>query len=480
TTDLFVEVAIFDPRRTRAARRALGLSTDASYRFERSIDPELPPAALRRVASLIVALAGGRIDGAPIDIRPQPKEIAPVTLRVARVRRVLGEPVAAADIKRLLGAIGFTVTPTPGTEMLAGDEELAVHPPSWRGDVVDEIDLVEEVARLVGYDSFPDDLRAARPSAVPNAPHWALAATLRDELVAAGLYEVRPIPFARGGESASFVRLLNPIAENEAFLRRELIDTLARRAEYNLTRMQGDVRIFEIGTVFSASKDALPGEELHVAALVMGARRPPHFTESKPPAFDEWDAKALAERIVRIVRPEGRLELAPANGNALWSILVDGRGIGVVSRVALDAPVWAAPAFGLEISLGAISSERVAPPGRNAYAKPAGADQRKHPSYRPIPTTPAVEFDLALLVPDDASAAVVEELLRRGAGELLERIVLFDEYRGKGVEQGMRSLAWRLTLRHPERTLRDKEVDGRREKLLKMLEHELGIRQRTA
>jgi phenylalanyl-tRNA synthetase beta chain len=100
--------------------------------------------------------------------------------------------------------------------------------------------------------------------------------------------------------------------------------------------------------------------------------------------------------------------------------------------------------------------------------------------YRAIPATPATEFDLALLVPDRVSAGEVEAVLRSGAGELLESVTLFDEYRGKGVEQGMRSLAWRLTLRHPERTLRDKEVEGRRDKLLKTLEHELGIRQRTA
>ncbi|HEX8848888.1 MAG TPA: phenylalanine--tRNA ligase subunit beta [Gemmatimonadaceae bacterium] len=479
TTDLFVEVAIFDPRRTRAARRALGLSTDASYRFERSIDPELPPAALRRVVSLIVSLAGGRVDGLA-DVLAAPRKVTPVKLRVARVRRLLGESVPAADIARVLGAIGFQVAPSAGTEMLVGEEELTVLPPSWRGDVVDEIDLVEEVARLIGYDRFPSDLRAARPSAVPDAPQWNLASKLRDELVGLGLYEARPIPFVAGGSGNGHVRVLNPIAENEAFLRRDLLDSLARRAEYNLTRMQGDVRLFEVGNVFSARKEGLPTEETRVAALVMGARRPPHFTESKPPAYDEWDAKAIAERIVRMVYRDARVELAPAGGEVLWAILVEGRSVGRVARVSLDAPVWASPAFGVEITLGEIASDRVAQPGRNAYQAAPGTEQRRHPVYRPIPTTPAVEFDLALLVPEDMHAAVVEEVLRRGAGELLERVVLFDEYRGKGVESGMRSLAWRLTLRHPERTLRDKEVEGRREKLLKTLEHELGIRQRTA
>lgn len=482
TTDLFVEVAIFDPRRTRAARRALGLSTDASYRFERTVDPELPPVALERVAAIITALAGGTVDGAPLDLYPEPRAAAPVVLRVARVTRLLGEAVPAAEIAKLLAAIGFTVATRAGTEMLAGDEELTVTPPSWRGDVADEIDLVEEVARLAGYDRFPDELRSVRPSAVPTAREWTLAAALRDALVAAGLFEVRPMPFVRGTEDGTgFVRILNPLAENEAFLRRDLLDTLARRAEYNLARMQGDVRLFEIGNVFAPRADRLPREETRVGALVMGARRPPHFTESKPPAFDEWDAKGLAETIAAVAYPAARVELLGGKTNgALWEIVVDGAARGIVTRVALDAPVWASPAFGVELSLGEVMSEAVAVPGRNAHAQAGKADEVRVREYRPLPATPSTEFDLALLVPDSVSAGAVEAVLRSGAGELLESVTLFDEYRGKGVEQGVRSLAWRLTLRHPERTLRDKEVEGRRDKLLKTLEHELGIRQRTA
>ena len=482
TTDLFVEVAIFDPRRTRAARRAIGLSTDASYRFERTIDPELPPVALQRVVEIITALAGGTVDGAPVDLYPAPRALAPVVLRVARVRQLLGEAVPAAEITKLLAAIGFIVATRAGTEMLDGDEELTVTPPSWRGDVVDEIDVVEEVARLVGYDRFPDELRSVRPSAVPTPRQWTLAAALRDALVAAGLYEVRPMPFVRGEEDAAgFVRVLNPLAENEAYLRRDLLDTLARRAEYNLSRMQGDVRLFEIGNVFATGTGKLPREETRVAALIMGMRRPPHFTESKPPAFDEWDAKGLAESIAAVAYPAARVELVGGTRDgALWEIVVDGASLGVVRRVPLDAPVWASPAFGVELSLGVVASDPVAVPGRNAHGQAARVDDRRTVEYRPIPTTPATEFDLALLVPERISAGEVEAVLRRGAGDLLESITLFDEYRGKGVEAGLRSLAWRLTLRHPDRTLRDKEVEGRRDKLLKTLEHELGIRQRSA
>ena len=482
THDLFVEVAIFDPRRTRAARRALGLSTDASYRFERTIDPELPGVALRRVTEIITALAGGSVDGAPADIGADSPAPEPLTLRVPRVRQLIGAPVPARDIVRLLGSIGFTVVTSPGTEMLTGEEELLVSRPSWRGDVIAEIDLIEEVARLVGYDTFPAELRSVRPSAVPTPQEWTLAAVLRDELVAAGLYEVRPMPFVRGlGDGAGFVRVVNPLAENEAYLRRDLLETLARRAEYNLTRMQGDVRLFEIGNVFSPGQSTLPVEETRVGVLIMGARRPAHFTESKPPAFDEWDAKAVAETVVSVAFGDATAEFTTATGGGvIWDIRVDGTVRGHVTRVVLDAPIWAAPAFGVELTLGPVASAPVAPPGANAHAVAERASARATTEYRPIPTTPASEFDLALLVPEAIAAGTVEAVLRRGAGELLESLTLFDEYRGTGIAPGLRSLAWRLTLRHPERTLRDKEVEGRREKLLKTLENELGIRQRTA
>jgi phenylalanyl-tRNA synthetase beta chain len=143
--------------------------------------------------------------------------------------------------------------------------------------------------------------------------------------------------------------------------------------------------------------------------------------------------------------------------------------------------VWAPPAFGVELLLVPMFNGQVAPPGEHRPAEPGVSRvAQRWTEYRPLPTTPAAEFDLALLVPNDMPAARVEEVIRRSSGELLERVTLFDEYRGDGVPEGVRSLAWRLTFRHPERTLRDKEIAGRREKLLRTLEGELGVRQRTA
>jgi phenylalanyl-tRNA synthetase beta chain len=280
----------------------------------------------------------------------------------------------------------------------------------------------------------------------------------------------------------------NPLAENEAYLRTEVLDTLARRAEHNLAHMQGNVRLFEVGAVFTprANGEAMPDEELRVGILVMGDREPVHFTQPQPPVFDEWDAKWLGEVAARAAYPGSPVSLEPsADAEALWEIMVAGEGRGVVRRLTLDAPVWAAPAFGVELALSVVDSAQVAASGTHAHGRAAeriataAAPAMRTSPYRPLPTTPAAEFDLALLVRDDLPAAEVERVIRTTAGELLESLVLFDRYQGKGVEEGYRSLAWRLTFRHPERTLRDKEIEGRRAKILSTLQSELDVRPRT-
>jgi phenylalanyl-tRNA synthetase beta chain len=480
TTDIFLEVANFDPRTTRSARRALGMSTDASHRFERGVDIEWTPFWLSHAVALITNVAGGSAEE-DVDLYPEPRTSLPLRLRVARIAKVLGSPISAQEAISLLRSIGFIVEWVPGTEMLHGDQELDVVPPSWRMDIVHEVDLIEEVARLHGYDAFPSELRPFRVGTVPDAPIELLASRLRTTLAEAGLFEVRPMPFVSGGKD--HVRVRNPLAENEAYLRRSIVESLAKRAEHNLAHMQGNVRLFEIGAAFSPSSARLPHEEVRVGALLMGARRPPHFTEPKPPSFDEWDAKGFAELILETAFPRRATALVPVGGETLWHVHLDGRTIGAVTRIALDAPVWASPAFGIEIALESVSSEDVAPRGHSAYGNAEVSAPRGPASvapFRALPVTPAAEFDLALLVPHEMPAANVEAVIRKHGGELLERVLLFDEFRGGTLPDGTRSVAWRLTFRHPERTLRDKEVSGRREKLLRALEEELGVRQRTA
>jgi phenylalanyl-tRNA synthetase beta chain len=475
TTTLFVESAVFDAVRTRRTRRALGLSTDASYRFERGVDRELPVFALERVVQVIQAVAGGELVGAPVALSAGDREEAVVLLRVSRVARVLGEPLDASTIAQLLGSISFGISE-------AGDPDvLAVAVPSWRSDVTREADLVEEVARLHGYDRFPAALRPSRPGSAPEAPLVGLVRRVREALVAGGLLETRPMPFTAGRDGgAGYVRLLNPLAENEAYLRREVLDTLARRAEHNLAQMQRDLRLFEIGDAFERVDGGLPREETRAAALIMGRRRPAHFTDPLAPELvDEWDAKALAEVVARTAFPGGTVTLVPGEGAVLWTVAVDGAPVGSVTRVALDAPVWAAPAFGVELTLATLSAAPVAALGEAAAALLPATAAPASRRLVPLASTPAAERDLTLVVPDELPAARVEEVVRREGGELLERLELLREYRGSGVPAGARSLSWRLTLRHPERTLRDKEIEGRLQKLLRALEGELGVRPRV-
>jgi phenylalanyl-tRNA synthetase beta chain len=483
TTDLFIEVANFNPGRIRSARKALGLITEASHRFERGVDVDIAPQALERVTQIIIALAGGEVDGAPVDIRPVPAEPRQIALRTSRVTQVLGDEIPAAKIDRYLSSIGF--------EMQRGDAEHGgALVPSWRLDVTDEIDLVEEVARLHGYDNFPTEIRPFRPSNVPDDPLWLVSRRVREYLVGQGLYEVRPLPFIPGGDD--HVRVLNPLAKNEGHLRRAVIETLVSRVEFNLAHMQRDVRLFEIGDVFAPAKGMLPAESLHVALTVMGRRAPRHFTDPSGPAFEEWvlwdrwDVEALARAICETAFPGKLIALQPAEGApgpsqlaADWLVVREGTTIGRVGRVRLDAPVWASPAWGLEITLGRVDSRPPAEKGQHSYVSP---ERRLTTTakFRSLPTTPASEFDLALVLPPGRTAAEVEKLIRAQSGDLLERLDLFDQYVGQGVGDGSRSVAWRLTFRHPERTLRDKEIEGRRAKILSALEKELNVRPRTS
>jgi phenylalanyl-tRNA synthetase beta chain len=455
TTDILLEVAAFDPASIRATRRALGISTDASYRFERALDIHACEELARYAAALIVSLAGGKVDGTPVILGKVPAAPQTIQLRPSRVAALLGESVPADTCATLLRSIGFVV-------YAASDGNLLITPPTWRSDVKLEVDIIEEVARLRGYDSFSDEVHPFRPSTVPDAPSYIIAKRVAQSLVSAGLYEARPLPFVADAGSSG-VRVLNPLAETEAMLRSDLMQTLARRVEYNFAHMAHNVRLFEVGIAFTRSDTSRPMERTLAAAVLTGDLFPPHFTNAKPPQVDLWDAKWIAELIGASAFGDGRIHLQSDQSGDGWDVLLDSKMIGFAKAISVDAPVWASPVFGVEIDI------------TDAFDV-----QLQLPKYRPLPATPAAEFDLALLLPDNVTAVQVERLIRDAAGELLEGLTPFDEFRGEAIGIGVRSVAWRLTLRHPERTLKEREIEGRREKILRTLDQELSVRQRTS
>jgi phenylalanyl-tRNA synthetase beta chain len=467
TTDVLLECALFHPPSIRATRKALGISTDASYRFERGVDPAGMERALTRALEVILATAGGKLERAVADCAPSTWTAAAVPLRIARIERVLGVPFTSRQVTGLLEPLGFDAQTTSPDEH--GGEALSVRVPGFRSyDVKREIDLIEEVARRHGFDAFPAELGPYRPGSVPDHPLFALEDDLKRFLADRGLHEAQTPAFVPEGEGE--VPLLNPMSREESFLRRRLLPSLLRRVEYNFARGERNVRLFEMGTSFKKGRNGgLPEEATHLTVALTGSRTPLHWS-GDPGPFDLWDVKGLLEALLTRTGSRATLEPGAGEESALEpeeSVVVrgpTGETLGWAGRVraaAIDAPAWAAPVFGFELRLPA-------DPGRPAT-----------PTVQALPAFPGVERDLALVVPDAVPAESVLSLLRRAGGDHLSSVRLFDLYRGKGVPEGTRSLAYRLHFQSLERTLTDSEVDGWVAEVARRLAEELNVRVRA-
>jgi phenylalanyl-tRNA synthetase beta chain len=461
TVDVLIECAHFEPRQIRATRRRLGMSTDASYRFERGVDPTAMERALRRVVDLIVACAGGECESELLDVSPVPMRERQLTLRPSRVAQVLGETFTPPRITGLLEPIGFKRV---GTSRSPLKFDIPGH--RWF-DVLEEIDLVEEVARRHGYNEFAADLRPFRPSAVPDHPLSVLEDGLRTKLVGAGLLEARTAGFAP--ESEGDVALQLPLSSAESHLRRALLPGLLHRVEYNYTRGARDIRLFELGTAFAAKSGPTPDETTRLAIAITGARAPQHWMGASGD-YSIWDIKGLAEDIAAPWGLSVRAGLSSDlrgitkifEPDLTFEILADGAVVGQAGQIrsgAIDSPAWATSLFGLELIL----SEQFQTAGHQ---------------YRALPVFPAIEQDLSLLVPDSISAAQVEHTLRAAGGPLLEETVPIDVYRGAGLPVRTRSIAFRLRFRASDRTLTDGDARTLVGRILKRLQDEHGIERR--
>ena len=475
TTDVLIESAYFDPTSIRKTAKALGLQTDASYRFERGVDPEGTLWAAARAAQLIAEIAGGEVVPGAVDAHPVRHEPREVVLRPRRLAHVLGVDVPPKEIERLLEAIGFEV----GDGGAAG---LTVTVPSFRPDVEREIDVIEEVARLWGFDRVPVPSHLRVPYTPPQRDAVAEAtAEVRRRLVGLGFRELYTnsllptrtaealnAPELSGVEMAA-VETVNAISREMAALRPSLLPGLLGATAYNQNRDGGPLRFFEIGHVYGRADDpANPVEGYHEhTSLVIGMSGPATLGgwDEAEREVDFYDLKGLVEHLLEALGIEEVEQVADpeANERTAYRLFLEagGQRLGVLARTSdalaesfdLRAPVFFAE-FNWDV-LAALVAAR--PPVR----------------YAPISRHPAVDRDLAVAVDRAAAVGPMLGTIRAAGGELLRSVRVFDLYAGDRVEGGKKSVAFALRF-GAERTLTDEIVDGRVRAILRRLEGEHG------
>ncbi len=445
TTSIAVEIAYFEPDAVRATSNRLALRTEASLRFERGVDPFGAEFALARFAELLRITCPGLVVHAGItDVRTDslPEQVRTTQVRLNTIKRVLGIDVTAQSLAQLITPIGFTMN----TTAINGEVEVGI--PSWRNDCTSEIDIVEEVARHYGYDNLG--------KIVPTSPvHGRLSDVqkrrrlLREIVVSLGVSEAMPNPFLAPGElnkvglsEDNALRLANPLVAEESVLRTSLLPGMLKSIAYNQSHRIRDISLFEIGHVYPQGTEILPDEFESLCIMVAGADASiamdmwsqvsaglgigAQLAQDQPPAGYHATRSALLKRGKAVLGAVG--EIDP-------SVLANA---GIVGRVAC-----------LEVNLSVVLSEVTKPQSAQLVSK-----------------FPSSDFDLAFVVGNTVSAASMMKAIRQAGGNLLVDVALFDIYRGKGVSDDARSLAYRLRLQAPDRTLTDVEVSEVRAKCI--------------
>ncbi len=446
TRDVFLEAA-FWPQAVMAGRaRRYGLHTDASLRFERGVDPELPPRAIERATELLLAIAGGNA-GPTVDHRHAgrlPKRTA-VSLRRARLARILGVTLDDVAVTGILRSLGLAVDVT--------DDGWQVTPPGFRFDIVLEEDLVEEVARIYGYDRIPEATAIAATSLEPVSERQVETDTLAAALVARDYQEVITYSFVEEDidrlltGSATALVLSNPISSEMSAMRGTLWTGMLQAAAANVARQQDRVRLFEIGKSFHGSLEQ-PSEVQRIAGLVYG----PVLAEqwgSGAKSADFFDLKADLEALLTLTGGAGGFTFEPIDHAALQpgqaaSIQRDGKAVGVIGK--LHPSVAKRLDLKRNVFLFELDIER-------AFAAQV-------PVASPISKFPAIRRDIAIVVKNEIPAAQICDAVVAAIPGRVREVRVFDVYRGPGIEAGLKSIALGLILQETSRTLTDEDADS--------------------
>ena len=478
TTTVLLESACFNPVSVRRTARRLGLTSEASYRFERGVDPKGTIDALNRAVQLMCELAGGEAPDDGVDCYPGRTETSPLMLDVARCNDLIGITLSAPEIAALLNSIGLAAT-------VRDHAAIEVVPPAFRVDIEREADLVEEVARLYGYDNIPVSLPKVELSYPEQDSQRQRRLALARRLAGGGFTEainysfiaekhVDMLALAADDPRRKVVRLLNPISEDQGVMRTTLLPGLLENLRRNLNFQQNSVRLFEIGKVFMPRDGAAqPLETMRLAGVMCGNRHgaaaPLHYKEER---VDIFDVKGCVQFIL------AALDISGADSDATFT--PPARDCGEPfseDGYSLDISV----ASGKIGTLGKIRDEVL----RNFAIKQqvyyfdldfaalceAPSDARKFSS---LPVYPAVERDIALVVPEEVAAGELLAAVRRHPDKLVERCELFDVFRGEKIPAGCKSVALSITYRSASKTLTEKNVEKSHEKILRLLTEQFG------
>jgi phenylalanyl-tRNA synthetase beta chain len=457
---VLIEGAHFNPVSIRKTSKTLGLNTDASHRFERGVDPEGTVRAVNRAAALMVELAEGTLVEGIIDEYPQPRNINRISLSAAQTHRLLGICPDGSEIKKLLESIEFKIEKMTSDNK---DQQLVVVPPSYRMDISRPEDLMEEVARLAGYNNIPITFPAMPAKGRPQNRNLELRNRLKNLMTGFGFTEAITYSFVAEAscdrlriktedERRNFIHILNPLSEDQAVMRTSLATGMIETAVDNIARQVRNLKIFEIGKIFiKTASQQLPRESEFLAALWTGARHGASW-HGREIMCDFYDIKGVAEGLIDALELENINFTAMADTDCEYTrpgytaiIRAGDASVGLVGEIdPLVREVFdlKQPAYILELDL-----EKIYP------------DIPQSKSYRPLPKFPAIYRDITIIVDRNIETLTVLDTAENMREALVESLQLFDVFEGDPIAAGKKSVSFRVTYRSSDKTLEDDDVN---------------------
>lgn len=467
TTNVFLEAAYFQPVSVRKTAKRHGLSTDASFRFERGVDVDLVPYAMKRAAALILEIAGGSIGMEAVDLYPNPLQPKEVTLRYSRCNQILGHEIAPATIQTILKALDFQVISN-------NDSELKLIVPNYRVDVLREIDIIEEILRIYGFNLIPVPTKLNASLVQHAKPEIEKITTSLSEMLAGmGFLEMMNNSLTTptyvekfGGTTLQMnqhVEMLNPLSQDLAVMRQSLVFQALETVEHNQNRQNPDLRIFEFGKTYMKSEEGYQ-ENKRLLLAVSGRKESENWAASN----NKVSLFTLKQVVINIFDRLGLGSLLQEESFSDSTILADGYQLRILKDIVgqvgwINTPMKKHFGIKQDVFIADLDWDAILQALKLAKVQ-----------YKELPKTFAVRRDFSLLLNQDVSFASIANTARKADKKLLQNVGLFDVYEGKNLEEGKKSYAVSFTFQDPENTLKDDQIDAIMTKIRAGLEQELG------